>query len=150
MSPPQVWGPPTWAFLHLLTIRIKDNLDAEVYKSVFTFIQLICKHLPCPSCAHDAINFLSKIKVEDIHCKKKLLTTLYIFHNYVNKKTGKGAFPYGKLHRYSKIDFNTSIINFLKVYNTNGNMSLINESFHRKLIMKNVKKWIKTNHIYYY
>ena len=149
MSPPEVWGPPTWSFIHLLTIRIKDNLDSDVYRSVFTFIQLICKHLPCPTCSLDATNFLSKIKLLDIRSKKKLINTFYLFHNYVNKKTGKPIFSYGKLTNYYNLDFNASILNFFKIYNTNGNMSLLNESFHRKLIMKDIKKWIKTNIIHY-
>ena len=149
MSPPEVWGPPTWSFIHLLSIRIKDNLDADIYRSVFKFIQLICKHLPCPSCAQDATSFLSKIKLSDIRSKKKLLNTIFLFHNYVNKKTYKPMFPYNKLNNYYKSDFNVSILNFFKVYNTNGNMSLINESFHRKLIMKDIKKWIKNNIIHY-
>ena len=145
MSPPDVWGPPVWSFIHMLTIKIKEGLAEECYRSVFQIIQLICKHLPCPSCSQDASNFLSKIKIIDIRSKKKLLNTIYLFHNYVNRKTRKQLFQYNKLDNYYKVDFKASIMNFFKVYNTTGNMNLINESFHRKFIVKQIKKWIKTN-----
>jgi hypothetical protein len=33
----------------------------------------------------------------------------------------------------------------LKVYNTKGNMNMLNESFRRKFIVKELNNWLKSN-----
>lgn len=145
MAPPDVWGPPVWIFFHTITAKIKDDLDVNVYKGLFRIIKTICKNLPCPTCSTDATHFLSKINEDIINSKQALINNIYIFHNYVNKKTKKPLFNYNKILNYNHVDLAATIRRFIRAYNTQGNMNLINESFQRQLTIKEFKRWMRAN-----
>lgn len=145
MAPPDVWGPPVWIFFHTITVKIKDDLDVNVYKGLFRIIKTICKNLPCPTCSTDATQFLSKINEDIINSKQALINNIYIFHNYVNKKNKKPLFNYNKILNYNHVDLAATIRRFIRAYNTQGNMNLINESFQRQLTIKEFKRWIRAN-----
>jgi len=145
MAPPEVWGPPIWTFFHTITSNIKDGLDVNVYKGLFRIIKTICKNLPCPTCSTDATQFLSKINEDVISSKQKLINNIYIFHNYVNKKTNKKLFNYNMILNYSQIDLALAIRQFIRAYNTSGNMNLLNESFQRQLAVKEFRRWMRAN-----
>lgn len=145
MAPPEVWGPPIWMFFHTITTKIKDGLDVSVYKGLFRIIKTICKNLPCPTCSTDATQFLSQINEDIITSKQKLINHIYIFHNYVNKKTKKNLFNYNKMLNYNQVELSVSIRQFIRAYNTSGNMNLLNESFQRQLTIKEFRRWIRSN-----
>ena len=145
MAPPEVWGPPIWMFFHTITSKIKDGLDVNVYKGLFRIIKTICKNLPCPTCSTDATLFLSKINEDVINSKQKLINNIYIFHNYVNKKNNKTLFNYNKILIYNQVDLALTIRQFIRVYNTSGNMNLLNESFQRQLAVKEFRRWLRAN-----
>jgi len=145
MSPPEVWGPPIWLFFHTITAKIKDDLDVNVYKGLFRIIKTICKNLPCPTCSTDATLFLSKINEDVINSKQKLINNIYIFHNYVNKKNNKQLFNYNKIVNYNQLDLAVVIRQFIRAYNTQGNMNLLNESFQRQLAVKEFRRWMRAN-----
>ena len=145
MAPPEVWGPPIWLFFHTITSKIKDGLDINVYKGLFRIIKTICKNLPCPTCSTDATLFLSKINEDIINSKQKLINNIYIFHNYVNKKNNKQLFNYNKIVNYNQLDLAVVIRQFIRAYNTQGNMNLLNESFQRQLAVKEFRRWMRAN-----
>ena len=145
MAPPEVWGPPIWLFFHTITSKIKDGLDVNVYKGLFRIIKTICKNLPCPTCSTDATQFLSQINEDVINSKQKLINHIYIFHNYVNKKNKKPLFNYNKILNYNQLDLSTTIRQFIRAYNTSGNMNLLNESFQRQLAVKDFRRWMRAN-----
>ena len=145
MAPPEVWGPPIWLFFHTITSKIKDGLDINVYKGLFRIIKTICKNLPCPTCSTDATLFLSKINEDVINSKQKLINNIYIFHNYVNKKNNKQLFNYNKIVNYNQLDLAVVIRQFIRAYNTQGNMNLLNESFQRQLAVKEFRRWMRAN-----
>ena len=145
MAPPEVWGPPIWTFFHTIATKIKGGLESNVYKGLFIIIKTICKNLPCPSCSTDATIFLSKINEDDINSKQKLLNNIYVFHNYVNSKTKKKLFNYNMILNYDKLDLAVTIRQFIRAYNTTGNMNLLNESFQRQLTIKELRRWIRSN-----
>ena len=145
MAPPEVWGPPIWLFFHTITAKVKDGLDINVYKGLFRIIKTICKNLPCPTCSSDATQFLSKINEDVINSKQKLINNIYIFHNYVNKKNKKQLFNYNKILNYNQVDLAGVIRQFIRAYNTSGNMNLLNESFQRQLAVKEFRRWMRSN-----
>jgi len=145
MAPPEVWGPPIWLFFHTITAKVKDDLDINVYKGLFRIIKTICKNLPCPTCSTDATQFLSKINEDVINSKQKLINNMYIFHNYVNKKNKKKLFNYNMILNYNQVDLAVTIRQFIRAYNTQGNMNLISESFQRQLAVKEFRRWMRTN-----
>ena len=145
MAPPEVWGPPIWLFFHTITSKVKEGLDVNVYKGLFRIIKTICKNLPCPTCSSDATQFLSKINEDVINSKQKLINNMYIFHNYVNKKNKKQLFNYNKILNYNQVDLAGAIRQFIRAYNTSGNMNLLNESFQRQLAVKEFRRWMRSN-----
>lgn len=145
MSPPEVWGPAVWIFLHTLSGRINENAYPYLKNQLFSIIVAVCKVLPCPDCSNDASKFLAKININDIKTKTEFKNMLYLFHNKVNAKKRKPLFNYSNLIIYENFPLIQVINNFINKYNTKGNMKLLAESFQRTLIIKSFKSWFTSN-----
>jgi hypothetical protein len=145
MAPTSTWGPPIWIFFHSLAGHIKEEEYLRVIPTLFNLIKKICSLLPCPECSQHATNFLGKIQLKDIPNKTEFVNTLYIFHNSVNHRTKKALFNHMNIKAYEKNNLIMAYKNFLKVYNTKGNMNMLNESFRRKFIVKELNNWLKSN-----
>jgi hypothetical protein len=145
MSPPEVWGPAAWAFFHTLAENVNDDQPTPFIQQIFEQIKRICRFLPCPECSRDATIFLGKININEIRTKQNLIDKLYVFHNYVNNKKRKPLFNYTNIGKYKVINLILVYNNFIKNYNTKGNMKLLAESFQRKLIVTDLKKWFILN-----
>jgi hypothetical protein len=146
MSPPEVWGPPIWTLFHTLAEKINPDLYPLVINSMFNIIVRICQFLPCPDCSRDASNFLGKIKINEYKTKDEFKNMLYLFHNYVNSKKRKPLFNYIYINKYSNLNLQIVINNFIANYNTKGNLKLLTESFQRKFVINDFIKWFN----YYY
>lgn len=149
MAPPEVWGPPTWIFLHVLVEKMNESRFNILMPKVFHIIKRICAFLPCPECSKHATAFLNKIKIDDINTKEKFIGMLYLFHNSVNFRKKKNLFNFKNVVIYKKIQIIPAFNNFSRVYNTKGNMNLLNDSFQRDLILSDLRKWLKHNIIYF-
>jgi len=145
MSPPEVWGPPIWTFLHTLIENVRNDYFLNLKHNLFIIIQRICNFLPCPECSQHATNFLKKIDINKIKTKAEFRNLMYLFHNVVNKKKNKPMFNVNSLIKYSFTNIVNAFINFTKVYNTKGNMNFLMESFQRTLVVKDVRNWLYSN-----
>ena len=92
MSPPEVWGPAVWTLFHTLSERVSEHAYPFISAQLFSQIARICKFLPCPDCSLDATNFLAKVNISNLKTKTEFKNLFYLFHNYVNAKTGKAQF----------------------------------------------------------
>lgn len=149
MSPPEVWGPPTWIFFHVLAEKMNEKKFNVLMPQVFQIIKRLCAFLPCPDCSKHATNFLNKIKMKEIDTKEKFVGMLYLFHNSVNFRKKKKMFNFKNMIVYKNINIISAYNNFIRVYNTKGNMSLLTESFQRDLILTYLRKWLKHNIFYF-
>jgi hypothetical protein len=145
MSPPEVWGPAVWRLLHTLAEKINEHIYPSLSNELFQKVVQICKNLPCPDCAKHASSYLQRVKRETIRTKTEFINTLYLFHNYVNARKKKALFNYANIHMYKNGHLTNIINDFILKYNTKGNMKLLNESFQRNLVVKDLKKWIVQN-----
>jgi hypothetical protein len=145
MSPPEVWGPAVWTLFHTLIEKLNPQAYPHIIGSMFNMIVRICNFLPCPECSRDASNFLAKINLKDYKTKTEFKNMLYLFHNYVNAKKRKSLYNYANMNKYSSLRLYNVVNNFIKYYNTKGNMNLLTESFQRTLVIKDFIKWIKEN-----
>jgi len=145
MSPPEVWGPPIWTFFHKLAENVNENHFNKLKIDLFSYIKRICSFLPCPECSRDASLFLGKININKIDNKTEFKKLIYIFHNYVNSKKRKPMYNYSNINIYKKYDMIHVFNNFMRAYNTHGNMNLLTESFQRKLVITDFKKWFLQN-----
>jgi len=144
MSPNQ-WGPPTWRLFHTLAEKINESEFAALMPQLVFFIRRICNVLPCPECSNHATQILSKIKFNHIQNKENFINLIYIFHNMVNKKKQKPLFNVLELSQYKNKNLIQAYNQFIKVYQTNGNMKLLADSFARSNTVKVVKKILMNN-----
>lgn len=142
---PNIWGPPTWNFIHTLAEKINDESFNRIGPSVINIIIKICANLPCPECSQHAKEFWAKVKINNIKNKNDLINLLYVFHNTVNKRKQLPPFKYQDLQYYKSKQIIETYNQFSKIFNTKGNMKLLNESFHRNVMMTSLRTWIMTN-----
>ena len=142
MSPPEVWGPAVWTLFHTLAEKINEENNIVLVQQVFGFIKRICAFLPCPECSKDATLYLQRVKQSEIKTRSGLISTVYLFHNYVNRKKKKKLFNYGEIVKYRNANLVKVVNHFIGAYNTTGNMNLIAESFQRKFIVADFKRWL--------
>ena len=142
---PNYWGPSTWIFMHTLVAKIKDSSFPIIGSKLILILIQICNNLPCPECAQHARQFWSKVKTNNIKSKDDLINLLYVFHNIVNKRKNLHPFKYENLSNYETKNIIQTYNTFSKNFNTHGNMSLINESFHRNMMLSSLRSWLMSN-----
>lgn len=142
---PSAWGPPIWNFLHTLAAKVKEEKYPEMCRQLFFFIQKICANLPCPECSQHAKIFLERVVLKKVSTKNDLINLLFIFHNAVNHKKMKPLFPIEETKKYSQNNIIIAYNQFITAFNTKGNMKLLADSFQRKLILQELKKWLIQN-----
>jgi len=113
---PNVWGPSTWAFIHLTAIAEPDNFDRTrlvFYKQLFLLLQEL---LPCERCRIHLKQNISKLKdIEKVKTKRELFDWTTDIHNKVNEITKKpilsndDAFDYWNSIANEKKSLNCSI-----------------------------------------
>ena len=140
-----VWGPPTWILFHTLIAKLTDDGFNTVGLQLFNYIKRICNNLPCPDCAQHATQFLSRVNMATIKTKDDLRNTMYIFHNMVNKRKNKPMYHVNDLEKYKSNNSVEKYNNFIMHFKTKGNMKLLADSFQRKLLVNDFKKWLMTN-----
>ncbi len=142
---PDVWGPPTWTLFHTLAEKLHEDTFPILGAQLFFHIKKICANLPCPECSQHASAFLAKINFNGIKSKNEFKQMLCFFHNTVNFRKKKPIFNPIGLDRYSKINTIPAYNNFVSVYHTRGNMKLLADSFQRKIVLVDFKKWLMNN-----
>jgi len=143
---PNKWGPPIWSFFHTLAEKINPATFQQVFPELFNFIFRICRVLPCPDCSQHAVQFLSKVNPAGIRNKDDFKNIMCIFHNVVNRRKNKP--PFNNLN-LTTVYGNKNILkeynNFVNVFHTKGNMKLLAETFQRRLVLIDFRKWFLNN-----
>jgi len=142
---PNTWGPSTWLFMHTLAAKVKETSFPVIGRSLILLLIQICNNLPCPECAQHAKDFWAKVKTVNINSKSDLINLLFVFHNMVNKRKHNSQFKYENLAYYDTKNIVDTYNMFARNFNTRGNMNLINESFHRNMMIVGLRTWIMSN-----
>ena len=142
---PSIWGPSTWIFMHTLVAKIKESSFPKIGTSLIFVLIQICNNLPCPECAQHAKEFWSKVKVTNIKTKTDLVNLIYVFHNMVNKRKQTLLYKYENINYYNKKNIIDTYNTFSRNFNTKGNMNLINQSFHRNMMLSSLRSWMMNN-----
>jgi len=140
------WGPPIWKLFHTFAEKVKEEDFNNIKQQLISFIIQICNVLPCPYCAQHAKLFWKNTKLDTIITKSDLQKVLFVFHNSVNKRTLKLTFNYENLNAtYNNKNLINEYNHFCSKFNTNGNMTLLSDSFHRKRLLNSLKIWLIAN-----
>jgi len=146
---PSYWGPSTWIFMHTLAAKLKETSFSVIGPSLILILIQISYNLPCPECAQHAKQFWSKVKTANIKTKDDLINLLFVFHNIVNKRKHVELFKHENLSYYNNKNIVQTYNIFSRNFNTRGNMSLINESFRRNIMLSSLRTWIMSNLIHF-
>jgi hypothetical protein len=157
------WGPKVWYLLHAFSINGNYKINVSKKHNYYIFYTSFIYVLPCYICGQHYteilynINKLEEDKINRLYMKRWVYNTHSIVNNILDKK----KYKYSKLKEDYKILDNNKIFYTLKIllYNLDFNkMSLITfdqvYSFFKnfciiypdKIIRKNLKNIIKTNH----
>jgi len=143
------WGPPTWIFFHTLAEKIKEDSFPVIGQQLIGLIIKICCNLPCPDCSQHSKQFWARVKMVTLKNKQDLIHILFIFHNMVNKRRRIPEFKKENLGLYKEKKLLEVYNQFTRNFNTNGNMNLINDSFHRNMMLSSLKTWFIHNIQYF-
>lgn len=141
------WGPHVWAFLHLLTMRLKDE-HFESYKAqVFDIIRGICANLPCPYCSQHANQFLRRYNVNQISNKTLFIKMIFLLHNNVNKRLKQPIFEFEKMNdTYKHYNFKAEAVRFYHILNQSVHAErMMMYNFHKKQFILKYKTFMKGN-----
>lgn len=88
-----IWGPPTWFFLHTLSLNYPLNPTEEQRNRMKKFLLSLQYILPCRYCRDNYKRHLKELpaKLENRESFFKFLVDL---HNFVNSETGKRMLTY--------------------------------------------------------
>ena len=144
---PMKWGEPTWFLFHTLAQKIRDDSFPAMRIEVLNICFLICRNLPCPSCADHATKYMQNINFSRIQTKQQLIDLFYEFHNAVNSRKGMPLFNRIDLEqKYAAANTIEIIRNFLEHYaDKSRSVRNISHDFFRQRAVGQVQTWLKTN-----
>ena len=108
---PNIWGPPTWEFLHSITLNYPvcpNEVQKNNIKNFFNNLQSI---LPCEKCQLNYKQHLIKSPLTDqiLSSRTTLIRWLFDIHNEVNISTGKKVITFEYfLEKYNRMYSGTS------------------------------------------
>eukprot|EP00933_Yihiella_yeosuensis_P054982 TRINITY_DN53600_c0_g1_i1.p1 TRINITY_DN53600_c0_g1~~TRINITY_DN53600_c0_g1_i1.p1 ORF type:complete len:213 (-),score=50.65 TRINITY_DN53600_c0_g1_i1:108-746(-) len=121
--PPKNWGPPTWFFLHSMTLALPDKVDKDKQKSIKNLLEALPLTLPCPTCGRNFAKWMKENPVTDdiLSSREKMVDWMIAAHNDVNKRNKKKIYTkaevlaeytkafnkYGQYDRYQAVLANT-------------------------------------------
>jgi hypothetical protein len=139
------WGTITWYLLHGLSRKIKqDKFDDIIDSFIHIFIELL-NNLPCPECSMHALLFISKVNFQNIKKKEDLENILFELHNHANKNIKRPIENISILKMYDKLNLQKTVQSFNQVFNTNGNMVLLTQTYHRTIFIRKFNAWFNQN-----
>ena len=146
----EIWGPATWTFFHTIVEKIKEEHYPIIGPQIFQMIRRICLNLPCPDCSQHATAFLNRVNFSKICSKDQFKNMLCFFHNEVNKRKNKPMYSCSELAIYADYNLIQVFNRFVATYQTKNNFKLLAESFQRKVVTLEAKKWLSQNLQYFY
>lgn len=97
---PEIWGPPAWKFIHLLTLNYPNTPSFEDKYKYKEFIIALQRILPCYTCSQ---HFEKKIKDSNFNDILKSRESLFEWfvdvHNDVNKRNNKKLWSYMEVYQ---------------------------------------------------
>jgi hypothetical protein len=142
------WGDTTWIFLHTLSITIPEPQYTSIKDELLKHIKLLCKNLPCPTCAEHASQYMNNIRVPDTRDGFKHL--LFTFHNSVNTRLGKPLFAFDQFEKYKTVNLTIAFHSCMKLIQTQPyNPRLSMNKVKTTTCLRNLHLWLGRNGLIY-
>jgi hypothetical protein len=142
-----VWGPVTWRLLHMMVLKVNDNITPTQIIELKNIILRILSNLPCPYCTSHAISYISTSNYKYIQNVADLRIFMFHFHNKVNQRLNKPLITYEQhTDLYCKLNLVSIINEFITNYQSkNSGVTMMLYNFHRKQMVGDVIKYFKGN-----
>jgi len=97
---PEIWGPPAWKFLHLLTLNYPNSPSFEDKYKYKEFIIALQRVLPCYTCSQHFEKKIKETNFNDILKSRESLFEWFVdVHNDVNKQNNKKQWSYMEVYK---------------------------------------------------
>ena len=97
---PEIWGPPAWKFIHLLTLNYPNKPTFQDKYNYKQFILALQKVLPCDTCANHFQQNIQNSDFNDILRSRESLFEWFVdVHNSVNKQNKKKQWSYNDVYK---------------------------------------------------
>ena len=95
-SSPAVFGPPTWAYLHISTAHLPEQLNPVVADQVRKTLYALPLMVPCEACSLHSGNFMSanKDRLDSLKSGSDFFKFTVDLHNFVNTRLGRKQMSY--------------------------------------------------------
>lgn len=102
---PEIWGPPTWLFLHSVSINYPNRPSYEEKKIHFEFFKNLQHLLPCDTCRYHYAQYFNNNSITPyLENKESLIKWVINLHNSVNTRNKKKQFTFQEVSTlYNKI-----------------------------------------------
>lgn len=142
-----IWGPIIWRFLHLITLRIKDDYFIAERTQIIKLITQICQNLPCPNCSLHATQYLRAHKIQLCKTKHDLQTIVFNLHNEANKRLKKDVIEFEKLDEiYNQYNFEQCALVFLRLNKEKNYIQrMMLDNMQRKIFVSEFVEYMKNN-----
>jgi hypothetical protein len=92
---PEVWGPPSWVFLHSITMNYPSKPSSDDKKKIYKFFDALKYVLPCDSCSKNLQRHIKKRPLSDrvLRSRNTLMRWLIDIRNDINKENKKPVIP---------------------------------------------------------
>ena len=142
-----VWGPITWRLLHMMVLKVNDNITPTQIIELKNIILRILSNLPCPYCASHAMAHITSSNYKSIQNVSDLRIFMFQFHNKVNQRLNKPLITYEEhTNIYCKLQLIPVINDFITNYQSkNSGVTMMLYNFHRKKMVMDVIKYFKSN-----
>jgi len=97
---PEIWGPPAWKFIHLLTLNYPNTPSFEDKYKYKEFIIALQRVLPCYTCSQHFEKKIKDTNFNDILKSRESLFEWFVdVHNDVNKRNNKKLWSYMEVYQ---------------------------------------------------
>mmetsp|Transcript_52641 Transcript_52641/g.140320 ORF Transcript_52641/g.140320 Transcript_52641/m.140320 type:complete len:210 (-) Transcript_52641:81-710(-) len=104
---PASWGPPTWFFLHSLTLAQEENISVPVQQSIKELLTTLQTTLPCPSCGKHLARHMEESPIDPhLGTRAELVQWMIDLHNTVNRDRGVRVLSNEEVMREYNLAFN--------------------------------------------
>jgi len=141
------WGPSIWYLFHTLSFKIKEEEFSGIRAEILDIIKVICKNLPCPSCANHATAYMQRLDYNSIQSKDDFKRFFFNFHNDVNKRLEKPIFSLEDLeNKYGSANTFNIIKNFMLIFQYKSqSFNMIANDMQRQRQIDLMKVWFNNN-----
>jgi len=138
---PEVWGPPTWFFLHSMTLALPDEVPPEQQRAVKDLMEDMTKILPCPNCGVHLSEHMRQHPIDPhLGSQEKMVQWMIDIHNMVSADNKKRKWTKDEVLKqydaaYLDEEGGTSKVKYRAVLDHSGSVRICTQNMGISIVM---------------